>query len=124
MTNIKRFSFTLGPLAKLASDTDTLHSAPLAARPSLGAVLTEFSPLPHAALFLGLANDGLPILLNLLDPLPGPIMIVGDEGSGKTNFLQTISSSVDRVHSPQEIRYAVLSDDLLKWKSVQDFKKL
>jgi hypothetical protein len=120
MTHVKRFSLTLGPLAKLASDTDTLPSAPAPALPSLTTVLTEFSPLPHAALFLGLANDGLPILLNLLDPLPGPIMIVGDEGCGKANFLQTISCSVDRVHSQQEVRYAVLSDELSIWKNVND----
>jgi DNA segregation ATPase FtsK/SpoIIIE-like protein len=122
MTNIKRFSLTLGTLAKLTSDADTPHSAPLPALPSLSAVLTEFSPLPHAALFLGLANDGLPILLNLLDPLPGPIMIAGDEGSGKTNFLQTISSSVDRVHSPQEVRYSVISDNLSEWKNIKSSK--
>ena len=124
MTNVKRFSLTLRPLAELASDTDTLSSASAPALPSLTTILTEFSPLPRAALFLGLAHDGLPILLNLLDPLPGPIMIVGDEGCGKANFLQTISSSVDRVHSQQEVRYAVLSDNLSIWKNVKDFKKL
>jgi hypothetical protein len=119
MANIKRFSLTLGPLAKLASDTDTLPSAPAPSLPSLSAVLAEFSPLPHAALFLGLANDGLPILLNLLDPMPGPIMIVGDEGSGKTNFLRSISSSVDQVYAPEEVRYAVISDNLSEWKNVE-----
>jgi len=122
MANMKRFSLKLETLAKLASDTDTIHSAPVPALPSLSTVLAEFSPLPHAALFLGLANDGLPILLNLLDPLPGPIMIVGDQGSGKTNFLQTISSSVDRVHSPQEVRCTVISDNLLEWKHDESSK--
>lgn len=119
MTNIKRFSLTLAPLAKLASDTDTLHSVPAPALPSLSAVLAEFSPLPPAALFLGLGNDGLPILLNLLDSLPGAIMIVGDKGSGKTNFLQTISSSVERAYSPQEVSYSVITDDLSEWKNVK-----
>ena len=122
MTHVKRFSLTLGPLAKLASDTDTLPSAPAPALPSLTTVLTEFSPLPHAALFLGLANDGLPILLNLLDPLPGPIMIVGDEGCGKANFLRSISSCVDQVHSAEEVRYAVISDNLSEWKNVKSSK--
>ena len=122
MTNMKRFSFTLGPLAKLASNTDTIHSTSSPALPSLRAVLAEFSPLPRAALFLGLANDGLPILLNLLDPLPGPIMIVGDEGSGKTNFLRSISRSVDQVHSPEEVRYAVISDNLSEWKNAKSSK--
>ena len=122
MTHTNRFSLILETLAKLASNTDTNHSAPLPALPSLSSALSEFNPLPRAALFLGLANDGLPILLNLLDPLPGPIMIVGDEGSGKANFLRSISSSVDRVHSPQEVRYSIISDNLSEWKNAKSSK--
>src|SRR5271157_5792869 len=122
MNPTNRFSLTLHNLAKLAADNNKFHSAPSPALPSLNSVLTEFAPLPRTALFLGLANDGLPILLNLLDPLPGPIMIVGDEGSGKANFLRSISSSVDRVHSPQEVRYSVISDNLSEWKNVKSSK--
>ena len=120
MSNTNRFSLTLETLAKLAADTDAAPSSPLPALPSLSAVLSEFSPLPRASLFLGIANDGLPILLNLLDPLPGPILIVGDKGSGKTNFLQSIADSVDRVQSLQEVRYFVLSDNLSEWKNAID----
>jgi hypothetical protein len=119
MTHTNRFSLTLENLAKLASDPDTLQTAPAPALPSLSAVLTEFSPLPRAALFLGLANDGLPILLNLLDPLPGPIMITGDKGCGKTNFLQTISSAINRIHSAEEVTYTVMSDKTAEWNNIQ-----
>ncbi|MGA7194249.1 MAG: hypothetical protein WBW94_11525 [Anaerolineales bacterium] len=119
MNNTKRFSLTLETLAKLATETNSIHSTPSIALPSLNSVLTEFAPLPRAALFLGLATDGLPILLNLLDPLPGPIMITGDEGSGKTNFLKIITGALDRVQTSNEASYTVITDDPAEWKDFQ-----
>lgn len=120
MDNSNRFSLMIESLTKLASDADTIHSTAGPALPSLNDVLADFAPLPHAALFLGLAADDLPILLNLLDPLPGPIMITGDEGCGKTNFLHTIANSVDRTHSSNEVSYLVISDNISEWT---DFKR-
>ena len=120
MNDLNRFSLTLQSLAKLASKSDQARSAPLSALPSLNSVLTEFAPLPHTALFLGLATDGLPILLNLLDPLPGPIMIVGDKGCGKTNFLRTILSSAARVHSSHDLSYSIISRNTSEWKTIQN----
>ena len=119
MNNTNRFSLTLESFAKLASATKTIHATPLPALPSLESVLAEFSLLPRAALFLGLATDGLPILLNLLDPLPGPILIGGDEGSGKTNLLQIISSALDRVHSSNEVTYSMITDNTAEWNDFQ-----
>ena len=119
MNNTKQFSPTLESFANLTSDADTQHSTLLSALPSLNSVLSEFAPLPRATLFLGLATDGLPILLNLLDPLPGPIMITGDEGSGKTNFLRIITSVLDRVHALNEVTYSVITDNAAEWKDFQ-----
>ena len=119
MITTNRIFSSLESLAKLAPDTNSVHSTFLPALPSLNAVLAEFSPLPHAALFLGLANDGLPILLNLLDPLPGPILITGDAKSGKTNFIKTIASSVSQVHSPNEVRFVVITNNLSEWRDFQ-----
>ena len=119
MITTKRVFSSLETLAKLATDSN-VHSAPLPALPSLSAVLAEFAPLPRAALFIGLANDGLPILLNLLDPLPGPIMITGDAGSGKTNFIKTMAGSIDQVHPSDEVRYLVITENLSEWR---DFRQ-
>ena len=44
-------------------------------------------PCPREALFLEIADDGLPILLNLHDPVPGPLLISADQSAGKTSFL-------------------------------------
>jgi len=119
MITSNRIFSSLESLAKLGPDLKDVQSESLQALPSLRAVLTEFTPLPRAALFIGLANDGLPILLNLLDPLPGPIMIVGDKGSGKTNFIKTVSSAIDQVHPPDDVKYVVITNDLSEWAGFQ-----
>ncbi len=119
MITSNRIFSSLETLAKLEPNSTADHSVPMPALPSLNAVLAEFAPLPHAALFLGLANDGLPILLNLLDPLPGPIMIAGDAGSGKTTFIRTLAGSVNQVHPSNEVKYIVITHDLSEWENVK-----
>ena len=89
----------------------------LAAKP-LGDILSEFSNLPQGALFLGVAYDKLPILLNLNDPAPGPILIVGDEGSGKTKFMQMIGQSIENIHSPKDVQFGVISNRPEEWQGI------
>ncbi|HUI89600.1 MAG TPA: NACHT domain-containing protein [Anaerolineales bacterium] len=107
---------TIESSAKPASGTGAIPSSTARVLPSLHSVLAQFAPLPRSALFLGLANDGLPVLLNLSDPLPGPVMIAGDEGSGKTNFLRTISCALDQVRSAGAVSYSVISSQLSEWR--------
>ena len=76
-------------------------------------------PLPHQALFLGVASDGLPVLLNLHDPHPGPVLVAGDAGSGKTVFLQTIVHSVAQTHSSEDVQLGVISSHPEEWESVE-----
>jgi hypothetical protein len=86
--------------------------------PELRAVLKDLSPLPRGALFLGVAEDRLPVLLNLQDPVPGPVLVAGDSGSGKTRLLKTIAQGVDQTHDPDQVRYAVLADRPEEWESI------
>src|SRR5258707_3676083 len=118
MTQPNRFALTVDLLAQL----DEGHASVPAASPSLPTlndVLAEYSPLPRAALFLGVANDGLPVLLNLLDPVPGPILIVGDAEAGKTRLLQMIARSLAKADSTSNIRYGVLTPRPEDWQSLQ-----
>lgn len=84
----------------------------------LDQALSEFSNLPPGALFLGVAYDKLPILLNLNDPTPGPVLIMGDEGSGKTKFLQMIGQSIEKIHSPKDVQFGVISNKLKEWQDI------
>lgn len=118
MNNTDRLSLRLESFANVSSETNRNASSPSAKMPSLNSVLNEFAPLPRAALLLGLALDGLPILLNLLDPLPGPLMITGSEGSGKTNFLQTIARSVEQVHLLGDLSYSIITGNVSEWTNL------
>ena len=89
------------------------------AAPALRDVLSEMGRLPAEALFLGVASDNLPVLLNLYDPHPGPMLIVGDAGSGKTAFLQTIAHSVIQTHRSDDVQFGVITNYPDEWESIE-----
>ena len=68
MTEINRYSLILEALAELKPEIDSARRSqqPVPAQPPLSEVLAEFGPMPGEALFLGVASDGLPVLLNRL----------------------------------------------------------
>ena len=115
----RQFSLALEALAELKSEEKSLPPKPVPAAPTLDGVLAEIGPLPKEALFLGIASDGLPVLLNLRDPFPGPILITGDAGSGKTAFLQVIAQSVARTHRQDAVQFGVISRHPEEWQSLQ-----
>lgn len=121
MTNINRYSLMMEALAELKPEIEAARSVkPVPALPPLSEVLDEFGPMPPEALFLGVASDGLPILLNLHDPVPGPLLITGDAGTGKTNLLQLIGNAAVRMHPPQELQFGVLTSHPDEWSGVED----
>ncbi len=86
--------------------------------PGLKAVLHEVGPLPRAALFLGIAGDELPVLLNLADPVPGPVLVAGDSGSGKTRLLQLVAEALTQTHDADTLRFAVIAERPAEWDSL------
>ncbi len=122
MNETKRFALTFETLAELSPEIRSAHADPTPALPKLSDVLAEFSPLPNEALFLGVANDGWPVLLNLQDPVPGPILIGGDHGSGKTRLLHTIARGIDRQHPSADVKYVVITERLDEWNSSNRFE--
>ncbi len=113
-----RFTLPLETLTELAPEIQSARADPRTVLPALSEVLEEFSPLPGAALFLGLASDGLPVLLNLKDPLPGAILLVGDAGCGKTSLLQNIARTLTRTFRSEEVRALILTERPEEWKDL------
>ncbi len=99
----------------------TEKAVSFATTPSLEEVLDQIGPLPKEALFLGQAEDERPVLLDLWDPLPGPILILGDAGAGKTNLLKVLARFIVSTHHPQEIQFGVITDRSLEWQDQVDF---
>lgn len=116
MPTNRQFSMALQALTELKTETSASSSKPVPAAPALKDVLSEIGPLPREALFLGIASDNLPVLLNLYDPHPGPMLVAGDTGSGKTRFLQTVAQSVIQAHSSNDVQFGVITSDPEGWE--------
>lgn len=83
------------------------------------AALSGPGPLPEGSLLLGMAEDGLPLVLDLRDPAPGPLLVAGDEGSGKTAFLQALARNLDLLAGPGDVQFAVLTNFPEEWRALE-----
>jgi len=126
MNESNRYELMMEALAELKPEINAAYqpsslqtTQPTPALPSISEVLNEFGPMPPAALFLGVASDGLPVLLNLHDPIPGPILIAGDAGTGKTAFLQTIASTAGIMHQPEQLQFGALTSHPDEWSALE-----
>jgi len=120
MTTTRQFSLALEALLELKAEvvSPSLRAKPVLAAPTLNGVLAEIGALPREALFLGIALDGLPVLLNLNDSIPGPILIVGDAGSGKTSYLQMIAQTVQQTQRAENVQFAVITRRPDEWEDI------
>ncbi|MFN8432647.1 MAG: NACHT domain-containing protein [Anaerolineales bacterium] len=121
MTETNDLDLMLSALTEIMEEEKAKNVTPLPsstpALPTLCQVLHRLAPLPQEALFLGMANDGLPVLLNLYDPVPGPILIAGDKSSGKTKLLQTIARAAELLHSPDVAQYVIVTSKPDEWET-------
>ncbi|HEX5809518.1 MAG TPA: FtsK/SpoIIIE domain-containing protein [Anaerolineales bacterium] len=114
MTTDRRFSSALQALTELQT-----NAQPAPAVPALSTVLAKLGAVPAQALFLGIASDGLPVLLNLSDPHPGPMLISGDAGSGKTAFLKTLAQAAIQMHRSDDVQFGVITNYADEWASLE-----
>ena len=119
MTTNRQFSLALEALAELKTEASPSSSSLTPVAPNLSEILEEIGPIPREALLLGMASDGLPILLNLYDSHPGPILVIGDAGAGKTGFLQTVARSAIQTHDANDLQYGVITNQPDEWESVE-----
>jgi hypothetical protein len=126
MNEFNRYELMMEALAELKPEIDAFYQ-PSANKqtqrkstlPALHEVLDEFGPMPPEALFLGVASDGLPVLLNLHDPVPGPILIAGDAGTGKTAVLQTLACAAGLMHQPEQLQFGALTSHPDEWGALE-----
>ena len=122
MDKTNRFSLMIDALTELAEEEQADHASrvPTPGLPTLRAVIANVSPLPPTALFLGLADDDLPVLLDLYDPIPGPILVIADQASGKTSLLKMIARAVELLHTPSDVQSGIITQYPDEWKKFQE----
>jgi hypothetical protein len=96
------------------------NTVSIPAIPSLEEMLKQIGRLPKDCLFFGYAEDDLPVLLNLRNLEPGPILISGDAGAGKTDLLKVITQYATLKYDPQEIQLGVITDHPQEWQDQLD----
>jgi hypothetical protein len=112
---LRNFSLMLEAMAELKPEIEASLSTPAPAAPSLAESLSELGPLPREALLLGLASDGLPVLLNLHDPHPGPLLLAADPGAGKTDLLQMIAQAAAGMHEAGDVQFGAVTNYPDEW---------
>jgi hypothetical protein len=124
MDEFNRYALMMEALAELKPEIDaaraSIRTQPQPALPRLNEVLAEFGPLPEEAMFLGVASDGLPVLLNLHDPVPGPLLIAGDAGTGKTTMLHTVALAAGMMHQPKQLQFGALTNHPDEWSGLEE----
>ncbi|HSV86025.1 MAG TPA: FtsK/SpoIIIE domain-containing protein [Levilinea sp.] len=66
-------------------------------------------PLPPRTAALGYCDNGLPMLFDLADPRAGPIMVLGDSESGKSNLVRVLLSSAAHFSTPHDFQYLLFA---------------
>ena len=79
---------------------------------------TPAAAFPGGSILLGMAEDGMPVLLNLYDPAPGPLLVAGDGGSGKTALLQSMARAT-HLEDTGDIQFGVLTPFPEEWTSLE-----
>jgi len=118
--NNRQFSIALESYLELKEEVSALPPQGKPVSPTMRSVLTRIGPLPREALFLGLASDDLPVLLNLYDPVPGSLLVAGEAGSGKTAFLQSIARLLVQTHQPDDLQYGVVTSRPDEWAEIKN----
>ena len=75
----------------------------------------SLKPYPPNTILLGLAGDRLPVLLDLGKPAIGPILVVTEDRTDGTSFLQAVANTLGLTHRPGEIEYCTLTPHPWQW---------
>jgi hypothetical protein len=77
--------------------------------PLLETLLAEQENIPAYSMLMGICDDGLPLVLDLTDPVAGSMLIVGDDEFYNTNLLHTLITSVTSTNTDKEINFHLIS---------------
>jgi hypothetical protein len=80
--------------------------------PTLEALLEQSGEMPPYSLLLGACEDGLPFHLDLCNPAPGALLMIGDPGCGKTRLLLATLESAMRLNPAEQVQLSVIASQV------------
>ena len=80
-------------------------------------IIKSLPNLPETAVLLGICHDGVPILLDLVESTIGSVLVMCDEGCGKTHQLQVIVESSVLLNDGGGIQVGILSKNPWEWEN-------
>lgn len=83
---------------------------------SLDVLIHQQAGLPAQTSILGVCEDGLPVLLDLNDPTPGSLLVIGDDRSSQLGLLRTLIASVASRNTARGIQIVVITCDVPAWR--------
>jgi len=78
--------------------------------PDIEQILDRLGEAPDRAVLLGVCDDNLPLLLDLSNPAPGAVLVIGDDESGKTAILRSLVISASWINKPEEVTLQLIAD--------------
>lgn len=78
-------------------------------------VTVNFPTLPPQSAFLGLCEDGYPMLIQLNQPNNGSILIVSDDAAGRTRLAQVMADSACAANQAADFKFTVIYSNEDLW---------
>jgi hypothetical protein len=102
---------------------EVLESSGSSQNPDFNDVMDMLGPLPNDALFIGVASDdNLPVLLNIHDYHPGPLLIVGQDNIKTRDLLKVMAKHCITNHPPSNLQFGVICNYADKWETLKNNK--
>lgn len=117
LLNFQKSNRLLNPNTITAIKGDkTARELPSRTVNSVGKIIGSTVDHPSRAVLLGLADDGCPVFLDLIDHSAGSILVISDRGYGKTHQLQVILDSAVHLKLSPKMRIVVISPNPWEWQ--------
>lgn len=91
---------------------------------SINDALSRIGPMPEEAVMIGVCRDGMPVLLNLHDPIPKSLVVIGDNLENNKNILRVMAKHISIKSKLDGVEFAVLSRDFEGWDFLNNSKNL
>lgn len=77
--------------------------------PVLDEVIEQIRPLPPHSILLGVCNDDEPLILDLKNPSPGALLVIGDNRFGNQQFLRSMLLSASMLNDERDLNIHLIS---------------